>query len=147
MKTHSIRIRLFFFQIIPTFIVLVFPVASRAQAVDVSRLVKRVKPAVVTIFVYSGANHLYGQGSGFFIDSTDLVTCFHVLAGAMCAEYRDENNNVREITGIVASYEDADLVKARVPVAYKGTRPLNSPKKCRRKASESSRSELRTAWS
>jgi tetratricopeptide (TPR) repeat protein len=120
LKTYSIRIRLFFLPIAPALILLAFPIASGAQAVDVSQLVKRVKPAVVTILVYNKAEHLYAQGSGFFIDSTDLVTCYHVLAGAMRAEYRDENNEVHEITGIVASYEDADLVKARVSTAYKG---------------------------
>jgi S1-C subfamily serine protease/Flp pilus assembly protein TadD len=108
---------IFFFLLLST--IGMTPRIVRAQAVDFSSVVKRVKPSVVTILCYDASGKVTSQGSGFFVDSTDIVTCYHVLAGAMRAECHDQNDSVETITGIVASFEQADIVKARVSVTHR----------------------------
>lgn len=99
---------------------LLLPVVLYAQAFDASEIVKRAKPWVVTIICYDASGHPYGQGSGFYISSGDLVTSHHVLAGAARAVVHDPNNNQMEILNIVADDPETDLVKAQTMMVREG---------------------------
>lgn len=59
-----------------------------AVAQDIVAMVKRVKPAVVTVVSYNSFDLEDGQGSGFFIDQNKVVTNYHVIEGSSSIKIR-----------------------------------------------------------
>jgi serine protease Do len=86
-----------------------------ASSEELPALLKRVRPAVVTITTYDSRGNNTGQGSGFFVSKAgELLTNHHVLAGANTAEIKMSDGTTHPIAAILADDPDSDLTKAIV---------------------------------
>jgi tetratricopeptide (TPR) repeat protein len=91
-----------------------------SAAVNLSRLVKKVQPAVVTIITFDLENNPSGIGSGFFIDKQGhLITNYHVLKGSYSAFIRTYKGSKYPVTAILAEDEETDLIKVLVDIPKK----------------------------
>lgn len=95
--------------------ILLFSGTSFAQK-NTASLVKRLKPAVVTIFCYDKGHHRLGLGTGFFVAPTHVITNYHVIDGIGSAECKLENGTTASVTGILAQNQDEDLAMIEVHV-------------------------------
>ena len=78
---------------------------------DLSALVKKLSPSVVSINVYDRENELIGTGTGFFIsDQGYLVTNYHVIEDGVRAEAKLFNGEVLPIEGLLSEDIEGDLV-------------------------------------
>jgi tetratricopeptide (TPR) repeat protein len=100
------------------FALIVFVLAAQANAATkLTRLVKKIQPAVVTVIVYDIKKEVANIGTGFFVDKTGyLVTNYHVLMGKYSAEVRTSDGNTYPIKLMVAENKSADLVKVWVDI-------------------------------
>lgn len=98
--------------------VFLFLFASQVQAgVNLTKLVQKIQPAVVTVITYDQNKNLLGQGSGFFIDKKGhLITNYHVLKGAYSAEVKTFDGKKYPIELIIADNETMDLIKLFVAI-------------------------------
>jgi tetratricopeptide (TPR) repeat protein len=86
--------------------------------VSLTRLVKKIQPAVVTVITYDIDKNVSSIGSGFFVDKTGhLITNHHVLKGAYSAEVRTYDGHEHPISIIVAEDEAADLIEVLVDIS------------------------------
>ena len=91
---------------------------------SVPDLVRRVKPAVVTIIVYDEKDKVAGSGSGFFVAPDRVVTNQHVVEGAYRAEVKMISGNVYSVKGLLAADGEADIVLLQVDVPATLVNPL-----------------------
>lgn len=90
--------------------------ASAAEA-NLTRLVKKIQPAVVKVITYNMDNQVSGIGSGFFVHQKGyLITNYHVLKDAYSAEVKTFNGRKYPVESVVAQDEAADLIKVRINV-------------------------------
>jgi len=88
--------------------------------VNLTQLVNKIRPAVVTILVYDVNHQVTSIGSGFFIDkSGHLITNYHVLDGSYAADVRTSDGKTYPIKLVVADNKSADLVKVLVDIPRK----------------------------
>ncbi len=93
--------------------------STALQAADnLPTLVKKIKPAVVTVNVVDSKGNK-GLGSGFFIkvkgQSEALVlTNHHVIAGGITAFIKSSDGKVLVVDGVVASSKKADLALLKI---------------------------------
>ncbi len=88
-----------------------------AAEVDLTKLVMKIRPAVVTVVVYDANHQVTGIGSGFFIDKYGhLITNYHVIDGKYAAEVRTADGNSYPIALVVADNKSVDLVKVLVDI-------------------------------
>lgn len=93
---------------------------SGTAEAKLTRLVKKIQPAVVKVITYNLDNQVSGIGSGFFVHQKGyLVTNYHVLKGAYSAEVKTLNGDKYPIESVVAQNEAADLIKVRIGVGRK----------------------------
>jgi tetratricopeptide (TPR) repeat protein len=92
--------------------------AGRLMAeVTLTDLVKKIRPAVVTVIVYDVNKKVVNIGSGFFIDKVGhLITNYHVLDGKYSAEVRTADGKTHPIKLVVADNKAVDLVKVLVDI-------------------------------
>ncbi len=93
---------------------------ARAVAADgkLTRLVKKIQPAIVTIVMYDLNQQVSSIGSGFFVDPAGhLITNYHVLEGQYAAEVRTADGKSYPIQTVVAENKRADLIKVQVDIA------------------------------
>ncbi len=84
---------------------------------ELTRLVNKIRPAVVTVVVYDDQQKVANIGSGFFIDKYGhLVTNYHVLDGRYRAEVRTADGSTYPIKLIIADNRSTDLVKVLVDI-------------------------------
>jgi tetratricopeptide (TPR) repeat protein len=77
---------------------------------DLPALVKRVRPAVVTIIAYDSKGLTIGQGSGFFVSKEgEILTNHHVLQGASSAEIKMNDGATHPVAAILGDDADSDL--------------------------------------
>jgi len=69
---------------------------------DLPELIRRVSPAVVTVKTVGSLGQDLGQGSGFFISDTMVVTNHHVVEGASDAIVRLKSGQELDVLGILA---------------------------------------------
>ncbi len=82
-----------------------------------TRMVKKIQPAVVTLVAYDAANHIAGIGTGFFVSPRGhLVTNFHVLGGNYAASVRTHKGQLYPVKAVVAENKAADLLKLQVDI-------------------------------
>jgi tetratricopeptide (TPR) repeat protein len=82
-----------------------------------TRLVKKIQPAVVTVIVYDAERHIAGIGTGFFISPQGhLITNFHVLAGKYAADVRTSQGKSYRVKTVLAENKAADIVKLEVDI-------------------------------
>jgi len=95
---------------------LVMTVPSSA-ATELTKLVKNISPAVVTVVVYDINQKVTNIGTGFFIDKYGhLITNYHVLEGRYKAEVRTADGKTYPIQLVVADNKATDLVKVLVDI-------------------------------
>jgi tetratricopeptide (TPR) repeat protein len=88
-----------------------------AAEVNLTKLVNKISPAVVTVVVYDVNHRVTNIGSGFFIDeNAHLVTNYHVLDGKYAAEVKTADGETYPIKLIVADNRAIDLVKVLVDI-------------------------------
>lgn len=84
---------------------------------DFTKLVREIRPAVVTVVVYDANHQVTGIGSGFFIDKYGhLITNYHVIDGKYAAEVKTADGNSYPIALVVADNKSVDLVKVLVDI-------------------------------
>lgn len=84
-------------------------VAGVGKAQDIVDMVKRVKPAVVTVLAKNAFGIEEGQGSGFFIARNQIITCFHVIDGASAISIRLNDSTLIKAKHIIAQDSLADV--------------------------------------
>jgi len=85
---------------------------------NLTRVVQKVQPAVVTVVTYDSDRKANGIGSGFFIDPAGhLVTNYHVLRDAYGAEIKTGGGRRYRIAEVLGVDESADLIKVSVELA------------------------------
>jgi tetratricopeptide (TPR) repeat protein len=85
--------------------------------VNLTKLVNKIRPAVVTIVVYDANHQVASIGSGFFIDKIGhLITNYHVLDGSYTADVRTLDGKTFPIKLMVAENKSVDLVKVLVDI-------------------------------
>jgi tetratricopeptide (TPR) repeat protein len=102
------------------FFILLIILISATQvlaATKLTRLVKKIQPAVVTVIAYDMNNEIANIGTGFFANENgELITNHHVLIGKYGAEVRTSDGNTYPVTSILAENKPADLVKVLVDI-------------------------------
>jgi tetratricopeptide (TPR) repeat protein len=89
---------------------------AAAQA-NLSRLVKKIQPAVATVIVYDVDLNIAGIGTGFFVNRQGhLITNFHVLAGRYAADVRTAAGKSYPVKAVLAENKEADLLKLEVAI-------------------------------
>ena len=89
--------------------------------VNLTKLVKKIRPAVVTIVVYDVNHQVTSIGSGFFTDKRGhLITNYHVLDGSYAADVRTFDGKTYPIKLVVAENKSVDLVKVLVDIPGQG---------------------------
>jgi tetratricopeptide (TPR) repeat protein len=94
---------------------------SNAQAyTSLPELIRRVKPAVVSIITYDAKNEIKITGTGFFVRPGQVITNLHVIENASRVEVRTfdgkgKTYNVRGVAGIDVE-GDLALLSVDVPV-------------------------------
>jgi S1-C subfamily serine protease len=77
---------------------------------ELSQLVERVRPAVVTIETFSKSGTPIGQGSGFFIDGETVITNAHVIKDADHAQVVRADGIKCDVSGVIADNGHDDVV-------------------------------------
>ena len=97
---------------------------------NLTNLVNKISPAVVTIVVYDVNRQVTGIGSGFFVDkSGHLITNYHVLDGSYAAEVRTSDGKTYPIKLVVADNESVDLMKVLVDIPRKDIETIKVSRK------------------
>jgi Trypsin-like peptidase domain/TPR repeat/Tetratricopeptide repeat len=89
-----------------------FVFAAPALAEDsLPELVRRVKPAVVSVITYNASGEVALTGSGFFVRPGQVLTNLHVVEGAARAEVRtfEGKGKTYMVAGVSAFDEEGDL--------------------------------------
>ena len=76
--------------------------ANSQDREDPAKLVRRVKPAVVTVLAYESKESPLPSslGTGFFLSNDRLITNWHVVQGAKKLEFRDSTGAIHAVIGI-----------------------------------------------
>jgi len=97
-------------------IVLSAGTATPGHGQDIVGMVKRVKPAVVTVVPENAFGLDEGLGSGFFIDRTRVVTNYHVIDGASAVRIKLNDSTKLHARHIVAQDSALDLAILEIDV-------------------------------
>lgn len=98
--------------------------------VDLTKLVNKIRPAVVTIIVYDVNRQVTSIGSGFFIDNRGhLITNYHVLDKSYAADVRTLDGATYPIKLIVAENKSVDLIKVLVDIPRRKIKWINVNRK------------------
>ncbi len=88
-----------------------------ADAAKLTKLVNKIRPAVVTVITYDANHRVADIGSGFFIDKYGhLITNFHVLEGKYTADVRTADGKSYPIKMVIADNRATDLIKVLVDI-------------------------------
>ena len=87
--------------------------------VNLTHLVNKIQPAIVTIQTYGQNKKILGQGTGFFLNTNILITNYHVLRGAHKAEIITYDGMKYPITQVIAENKKMDLIKLLVDIPRK----------------------------
>ena len=102
-------------------------IPARAQE-SITDLVQKVKPSVVTVTVYDKDGKEESLGTGFFVDESHVITCFHVIDGAARAEVKSASGGVYKVKGIAGSDQITDIARLVLEVPATGTKVLTLAK-------------------
>ncbi len=82
---------------------------------DLGALIKRARPAVVTIVVYDRRGRELGFGSGFFVSPRgEILTNHHVIEGASSAKARTADGRMLPVQIVLADDSKSDLARLLV---------------------------------
>jgi len=105
--------------------------AGDAQAQEtLPELIRRVKPAVVSVLTYNAKGETLITGSGFFVRPGQVVTNLHVMEGAHRAEIRtsDGKGKTYPVAGLIDIDEDGDLAMLSIDMPQERARVLEVPR-------------------
>ena len=89
-------------------------------------IIKRVQGSTVLITVYNEKGDSLGSGSGFFISKNgDVITCRHVLEGAIKGEVQTTDGRKYAVKEIVAEDEKNDLIRFSIDLQKNTVQPLS----------------------
>lgn len=108
---------------LPVLLLLITALCANA-ANDIAAVVATAKPAVVTVTTYDAAGKQTGLGTGFFVDDSHVVTCYHVIDGATKAKIKTATGKTYQIKGIAASDRIADVVRLSLASPVKTAKSL-----------------------
>lgn len=99
---------------------------ARAQE-SLPDLVRRVKPAVVSVLTYDAKDEPLISGSGFLVRPGEVVTNLHVISGARRVEIHTlgGKGHTYPVAGTLAIDEEADLAVLKVDLPIERSRPLS----------------------
>ncbi len=102
--------------------------AQTQPAVTLPELVRRVKPAVVSIITYDAKGETKMTGTGFFIRPGEVVTNLHVVKGARRVEIRtfDGKGKLYPARGVVSIDEEGDLALLSIDMPEGRARTLTA---------------------
>lgn len=105
-------------------------VTARASAEEtIAQIVKKVKPAVVSITTYDASGRELGSGTGFLVDAGHVITNWHVVQGANKVKVKLLGGASYAIIGIAASDETTDLANLALSKPVKNPTVLRVAKK------------------
>jgi hypothetical protein len=87
-------------------------------------MIRRIKPAVVSIETFDAKGQKLGRGTGFFIEPTTIVTNEHVIERASRADIRTPDGHVYSVLGLLAVGGRTDLVLLRIDISRSQITPL-----------------------
>jgi Trypsin-like peptidase domain/Tetratricopeptide repeat len=109
---------------------LVSAVTAAAAEDALPGLVRRVKPAVVSVITYNASGEVALTGSGFFVRPGQVLTNLHVVEGAARAEVRtfEGKGKTYMVAGLAAIDEEGDLalLSVEMPAERASVAPLAS---------------------
>lgn len=107
--------------------ILAIGINHKASAeVELTSLVKKIRPAVVTVIAYDINHQVSNLGTGFFVDkSGHLITNFHVLEGKYAAEVRTAAGKTYPVKFVIAENKGTDLIKVLVDIPKRNFQWLN----------------------
>ncbi len=95
---------------------------------DTAGVVAKAKPAIVTITTYDSAGKEAGLGTGFLVDDSHVVTCYHVMEEAAKATVKTADGKTFKVKEIAASDRIADVAKLSLTAPIKGAKSLTLSK-------------------
>jgi S1-C subfamily serine protease len=112
-------------RLLPVALVLLAAQLSSAQE-NLPELVRRVKPAVVSIATYDASGEALMTGSGFFLNQGKVVTNLHVIRNATRVEVKtlDGKGRTYPVTGLLAVDEEGDLALLKVEMPPERSRAI-----------------------
>ena len=87
-------------------------------------LVRRIKPSAVAIETFDARGEKLARGSGFFIDTDQVVTNRHVIEGAYRAEVHSSTGNIFPVKGVLAIDAEGDIALLKVEAPANQVLPL-----------------------
>ena len=108
--------------------VLIAAAITASADADIAGVVASAKPAVVTVITYDAAGKQTGLGTGFFVDASHVVTCYHVIDGATKAKIKTATGKTYQVKGIAASDRVADVVRLALASPVKGAKSFSLSK-------------------
>src|SRR5262245_44474644 len=102
--------------LLPVVLLLLITTSVASAQQSLPELVRRVKPAVVSIVTYDADGEPLMTGSGFFVDHCKVVSTLHVIRGASKVEIkmRDGKGRTYPAAGIIDVDTEGDLALMRV---------------------------------
>jgi tetratricopeptide (TPR) repeat protein len=86
--------------------------SATQPAVDLGTVIKRARPAVVTIVVYDRRGRELGFGSGFFVSPNgEILTNHHVIEGAASAKAHTSDGGMLPVQVVLADNPKSDLAR------------------------------------
>jgi tetratricopeptide (TPR) repeat protein len=127
-EVNSIAMLKYRFPLFWLALLLLLTLAPRAAVAQESlpELIRRVKPAVVSVITYDAKGEPLMTGSGFFIRPGEIVTNLHVIEGARRVAIRtlDGKGKTYEAEGVVALDEEGDMALLSVNLPLDRARQL-----------------------
>lgn len=112
--------------LLPVVLLLLLTTSTITGQQALPELVRKVKPAVVSIITYDAEGEPLMTGSGFFVDHCRVVTNLHVIRGASKVEIKmlDGKGRTYPAAGILAVDTEGDLALMRVDVPQERARSI-----------------------
>ena len=112
--------------LLPVVLLLLLTISTVTAQQALPELVRKVKPAVVSIITYDAEGEPLMTGSGFFVDHCKVVTNLHVIRGATKVEIKmlDGKGRTYPAAGILAVDTEGDLALMRVDVPQERARSI-----------------------
>ncbi|MCA1634583.1 MAG: tetratricopeptide repeat-containing serine protease family protein [Acidobacteria bacterium] len=104
------------------------PPQQAAAEESLPELIRRVKPAVVSVITYNSKGEVTVTGSGFFVRPGQVLTNFHVIEAASRVEIRtfEGKGKTYPVAGLIDVDEEGDLALLGVEVPAERARVLET---------------------
>ncbi len=113
-------------RVLPAVIILLATNLTSAQE-SLPELVRRVKPAVVSVATYDATGEALMTGSGFFVNHGKVVTNLHVIRGAARVEIKtlEGKGKTYPVAGLLAVDDEGDLALLKVEMPKDRVRSID----------------------